>query len=141
MGWRSYGRLLDTKPAKRPGRELGQGDFNRGPTLPNWIERAVWIFLALGLAGSICLCAAVPYLESRARRQGAARVQPVRDVRTVTPSVYGLRFGADAQPNPPILPVPGVTAPLPLEQPRGRVEVRGYYRKDGTYVRPHTRSR
>ena len=57
---------------------------------------------------------------------------------------------------PPTAPRPvsstGVRAPLPVpasapaasDRPLGgsdRVEVRGYYRKDGTYVRPHTRSR
>ena len=34
----------------------------------------------------------------------------------------------------------GVFALCPLEVDAGRVRVRGYYRKDGTYVRPHYRS-
>lgn len=48
-------------------------------------------------------------------------------------------------PQAPSLPryrPPTVVQPLPsYSAPRsGRVSVRGYYRKDGTYVRPHTRS-
>lgn len=38
-------------------------------------------------------------------------------------------------------PTPVVYRPTPSYSGYGTVHVRGYYRKDGTYVRPHTRSR
>jgi hypothetical protein len=42
----------------------------------------------------------------------------------------------------PIVPLDrGVVTQPPIPYLGGRVHVRGYYRKDGTYVRPHTRRR
>lgn len=48
-----------------------------------------------------------------------------------------LRFARPSLPSTPI-PSPAVSASSGTS---GRVYVRGYHRKDGTYVRPHTRSR
>lgn len=45
----------------------------------------------------------------------------------------------EAEPAP--VYAPGTYAPSTAPVPGGPVHVRGYYRRDGTYVRPHTRAR
>lgn len=54
------------------------------------------------------------------------------------------RFSAPiSKPKPKPETPPSYTAPrsVPSSSDSDRVQVKGYYRKDGTYVRPHTRSR
>lgn len=78
------------------------------------------------------------------RTLGEATKQGFTACRVCSPPVLATNPGipqsiGDQRSSPsPSTPSPTVTAP-PTSS--GDVQVRGYYRKDGTYVRPHTRSR
>ncbi len=129
MGWRGIGRDIDR--ATRGGRRQGTGappGFERPSGRYSALERGfLWFMLIAGLL-AMGTCLAAPYLD------GARRSVPYDQPLPVTaPPPYGATGGAGAQP----YVAPSYAPP----SDSGRVQVRGYYRKDGTYVRPHTRSR
>jgi hypothetical protein len=102
-----------------------------------------------------------PVAPDQARRSGdrgpraeaTVDAQAIRNGDKAPPSVVGMMRDAGwaqatadkvpTSPSPVYVPAPAYASP-PAHTPTnagGDVHVRGYYRSDGTYVRPHTRSR